>query len=113
MKTRANKALIQYIVSLLIIVLVTSIGLGIHETVGHRVIGFMFLFCVSVLALFMDIRPVVVSASISVIAWDFLFIPPRFTLTIGDTEDQLLVGTYFLVVVIHAVLNYRIRKAQD
>src|SRR5205085_8841651 len=71
----------------------------------------MLLFSVSILALFMDIRPVVVSAVLSAMLWDFLFIPPRFTFTVGDTEDQLLLATYFVVVTIHAVLTYRIREA--
>jgi two-component system sensor histidine kinase KdpD len=113
MTSSTKKALTQYFVSLLVIALITSLGLGLLEIVGHRVIGFMFLFPVTIMALFMDIRPVVVAASISVIAWNYLFIPPRFTLTIGDTEDRLLLLTYFLVVMIHAVLTHRIRSAQN
>jgi len=102
----------QYFVGVLAVAGVTLIGLGAYDVVGHRVVAFMLLLCVSLLALFMDIRPVVVSATLSVLIWDFLFIPPRYTLTVGDTEDQLLLATYFLVVMLHAVLTHRIRQAQ-
>ena len=111
MRTGNTSVFGQYAISILVIAGVTAIGLGISPLVGYRVVAFMLLFSVSILALFMDIRPVVVSAVLSAMLWDFLFIPPRFTFTVGDTEDQLLLATYFVVVTIHAVLTYRIREA--
>jgi two-component system sensor histidine kinase KdpD len=102
----------QYFISILVIALVTALGFGIHGLVGHRVVAFMLLLSVSLLALFMDIRPVIFSAVLSALTWDYLFIPPRFTFTIGDTEDQLLLATYFVVATLHAVLTFRIREMQ-
>lgn len=112
MKGQKTPAANQYLVSILVITGATAVGLGIYSFVGHRVVALMLLFAVSVLALFMDIRPVILSAILSVLIWDFLFIPPRFTFTIGDTEDQLLLATYAMVVMVHAVLTHRIREIQ-
>jgi two-component system sensor histidine kinase KdpD len=109
---RPLQLLNQYFLGLLAVACVTALGLGLYALVGHRVVAFMFLFTISFLALFIDIRPLVTSAFLSALVWDFLFIPPRFTLTVGDTEDRLLLATYFFVVMIHAVLTYRVRAVE-
>lgn len=101
-----------YLTSILLILAVTLLGLGITDLVGHRVVAFLYLVSVSLLALFFDIRPVIVAAAASALLWDFIFIPPRYALTIGSTEDRLLLMTYFLIAVIHAVLTYKIRQVQ-
>lgn len=107
-----NIKLRPYAVSIALIGGVTLIGLGLHDLVGYRVVAFMLLVSVSILALLFDIRPVIAAAIGSALIWDFLFIPPRFTFTIGATEDQLLLLTYFVVAIIHAVLTMKIRHEQ-
>lgn len=102
----------QYLVSISLISVVVLLGLLLHGLVGYRVVAFFLLVSVSLLALFVDITPVIISAILSALLWDFLFIPPRFRFTAGDTEDQLLLLTYCIVVIIHAVLTYRMREMQ-
>jgi two-component system sensor histidine kinase KdpD len=102
----------QYALSLGVVFSIILAGIVLHNLVGYRVIAFLFLLGVSVVALFVDIRPVIAAAVLSALAWDYLFIPPRFTFSIGTTEDRILLGTYFVVVVVHAVLTYRIREMQ-
>lgn len=72
----------------------------------------MLLVTVSILAMFLDIIPVLVSATLSALIWDFFFIPPRFTLTVGTAEDRLLLLMYFVVALINAVLTNKIRKME-
>jgi two-component system sensor histidine kinase KdpD len=102
----------QYLLSLGTVATIVLAGFALYGLVGYRVIGFVFLLGVSGIALFVDIRPVILAAVLSALAWDFLFIPPRFTVTIGATEDRILLGTYFIVALVHGVLTYRIRKMQ-
>lgn len=99
-------------ISIAVIILVIAVGLGILDFTGHRVVALMLLLAVSGLSLFMEIRPVVVAATLSAIAWDYLFIPPRFTFSVGDTEDRLLLATYVGVVLIHAVMTQRIKAVE-
>lgn len=103
----------QYLISVLLIGVVALLGLAINDWVGYRVVAFMLLVSVSVLALFLDIWPVLVAAVLSALCWDFLFIPPRFTFTVGQTEDQMMLLTYFIVAMIHTVLTYKIREVQQ
>lgn len=102
----------QYAASISVIISIVLVGLIIHDFVGHRVVALVLLMAVSILAIFLDIGPVLVAAILSAILWDLIFIPPRFTLAIGDAEDRLLLAMYFIVALINAVLTYKIREIQ-
>ncbi|MGC1244195.1 MAG: ATP-binding protein [Chryseosolibacter sp.] len=102
----------QFITSVVLVLAVSLIGLSVHNLIGYRVIAFMLLVTVSILAMFLDIVPVLIAALLSALIWDFFFIPPRFTLTVGTTEDQLLLLMYFIVAMINAVLTNKIRQME-
>jgi two-component system sensor histidine kinase KdpD len=76
------------------------------------VVAFMLLVTVSILAMFLDIVPVLTAAILSALIWDLFFIPPRFTLTVGTPEDRLLLLMYFIVAMINAVLTNKIRRME-
>jgi two-component system sensor histidine kinase KdpD len=72
----------------------------------------LLLVTVSLLAMFLDILPVLLAALLSALLWDFFFIPPHFTLTIGDTEDRIMLLLYFLIAALNGVLTYKIRQIE-
>lgn len=72
----------------------------------------MLLVTVSILAMFLDIVPVVTAAILSALIWDLFFIPPRFTLTVGAPEDRILLLMYFLIAMINVVLTGKIRQME-
>jgi two-component system sensor histidine kinase KdpD len=102
----------QYLLVTLVVGVVIITGLLFRESIGYRVVAFVLLLSISLMALFLDIRPVILAALLSALLWDYLFIPPRFEFGVGTTEDQLLLITYFIVVLLHAVLTFKIREAQ-
>jgi two-component system sensor histidine kinase KdpD len=102
----------QYLISVVAVVMVAALGLVLHNFIGYRVVAFMLLVTVSILAMFLDMVPVIIAAILSALIWDLFFIPPRFTLTIGTTEDRFLLLMYFVIALIHGVLTNRIRQAQ-
>lgn len=91
---------------------VALVGLSLHNLLGYRVVAFMLLVAVSILAMFLDIIPVLLAALLSAIIWNFLFIPPRFTLTVGTTEDRILLLMYFVIALINGVLTYKVRQME-
>jgi two-component system sensor histidine kinase KdpD len=103
----------QYLASISLVTAATIVGLFIQDLVGYHVVAFVLLVSVSGLTLFLEIRPVLLAALLSALSWDFFFIPPRFTFTVGGTEDQLLLLTYFVVALIHAVLTHKVHQAQE
>jgi two-component system sensor histidine kinase KdpD len=102
----------QYFISLGLVLLVSAICYGISSWLGYRVIAFILLLTVSLIAISFDILPVLVSATLSAFIWDFFFIPPRFNFHVGNTEDVILLVMYFVIALISAVLTYKIRQVE-
>jgi len=44
--------------------------------------------------------------------WDFFFIPPIFTFSIGRVEDVMMLGVYFIVALVTGVLTARVRARE-
>ncbi|MBY0435595.1 MAG: PAS domain-containing sensor histidine kinase, partial [Cyclobacteriaceae bacterium] len=102
----------QYLISLGVVVLVVLSSLLLVDVVGHRGVAFLLLVTISILSLFLDILPLISAAVLSALLWDFLFIPPRFTFSVGTPEDQMLLLMYVIIVLIHTVLTSKIRQVQ-
>jgi len=102
----------QFVISIGVVLGILLLGLSINSFVGYRVVAFMLLVGVSILAMTFDIIPVLIAAILSALVWDFFFIPPRFTLTVGTAEDRLLLLMYFIIALINAVLTNRIRRME-
>ena len=102
----------QYLLSVLAVLLVSALGYLTSDLIGYRVVALFLLVTVSLLAIFFDIVPVLIAAILSALIWDFFFIPPRFTFSIGSTEDALMLLMYFFIALVNAVLTNRIRKFQ-
>jgi len=102
----------QYLLSISIIILVSAICFGLSGLIGYRVIAFILLVTVSILAITFDILPVLFSATLSAFIWDFFFIPPRFTIHVNNTEDGMLLVMYFVIAMINGVLTNKIRQIE-
>ena len=102
----------QYAISILTVTGATIVCFGLSNFIDYRNVALILLVMVSVLAMFLDILPVLLAATLSALLWNFLFIPPRFTLTIGDTEDRVLLVMYFIVALVNAVLTFKIRQME-
>ena len=102
----------QYIYSFVIIIAVAAICFGLSGFMGYRVVAFILLLTVSLLALIFDILPVLMAATLSAFIWDFFFIPPRYTIHVDTTEDLFLLIMYFIIALINGVLTYKIRHIE-
>jgi two-component system sensor histidine kinase KdpD len=45
--------------------------------------------------------------------WDFFFIPPLFTFSVGHVEDVMMLGVYFIVAAVTGVLSARVRAREQ
>ena len=108
---KKNKSKIfQYAISILAVCSVGGLGFSLSNFIGYEVVAFLLLVTVSVLAMLFDIFPVLLASILSALIWNFFFIPPKFTFTIGTTGDRILFLMYFIIASINAVLNYKIRQ---
>ncbi len=79
---------------------------------SYQVAAFLLLMVVGLLALFLDILPVLLASVSSALIWNFFFIQPTFTFHINTAADLLLFLMYFLIALVHAVLTFKIRQAE-
>jgi two-component system, OmpR family, sensor histidine kinase KdpD len=96
----------------LLVFFISGICFSLYDVIGYKVVAYILLVTLSVIALFCDIIPVVLSAILSALIWNYFFIPPRYTFHIGTTEDFFLFIMYFVIAVVHAVLMYKIKQIQ-
>lgn len=102
----------QVLAGTALVVIVSAICYFLTGVIGHRSVAFILLLVVSLVAVVFDIIPVLVTAALSAITWNFFFISPRFTFHIGSADDAFLFLMYFVVALVSGVLTNRIRKAE-
>jgi two-component system sensor histidine kinase KdpD len=112
LKTRKYSKTKQYIISILLIVLTAFLCYFSVDFIGYRAVALILLLVVSVNAILFDIFPVMLSALLSAIIWNFFFIPPILTFHIGTPEDGLMFLMYFVIASINAALTYKIREVE-
>ncbi len=102
----------QYVYGVAAIVLTAAACFFFSAWMGYRVVAFILLLVVSILAVTFDILPVLLCAALSAFIWDYFFIPPRFTIHVNTTEDTILLTMYFVIALINGILTYKIRQIE-
>jgi two-component system, OmpR family, sensor histidine kinase KdpD len=102
----------QYFFSLLIVISISLLCYAFTPLIGYRVVAYILLISVSLIAMVFDILPVLLAAFLSALIWDYFFIPPFFTFQVHTTEDTFLLLMYFVVAMVNAVLTHKIRKME-
>jgi len=67
----------KYLLAGVITILTVLACYTVKEIIGYQVVAFALLFEVSILAIFLGIGPILLSATLSALLWDYLFIPPH------------------------------------
>ena len=102
----------QFIISISLVCLISAVCYAISGYIGYKVVAFILLFTVSLLAISLDILPVLSAAVSSALIWDYFFIPPHFTFRVNSAEDFMLLLMYFVIALVNAVLTYKIRRIE-
>ncbi|WP_290790727.1 sensor histidine kinase [Flavihumibacter sp. UBA7668] len=102
----------QYLYSIGAVLLVAGTCFVFSSLIDYHIVAFLLLVTVSLAAVSFDIKPVLVAALLSALLWDLFFIPPKFSYAVTNPEDLVLLLMYFIIVLINAVLTYRIRQVE-
>ena len=87
----------EYILAVVGVALLTIGCWLLTPFTGYAAISLIFLLGVLLAGIFLNRGPVLLVAALSALSWNFLFIPPRFTLHIAKLEDALTFATYFII----------------
>jgi two-component system, OmpR family, sensor histidine kinase KdpD len=102
----------QYLIVSFIVIVTSIICFFIKDFIGYQVVSFALLFIVSILAFFFGTGPILLSATLSALIWDFFFIPPPFTLHVDKPEDMLMLIMFFIIALLSGVLTSRIKRQE-
>jgi two-component system sensor histidine kinase KdpD len=103
---------VQLLISISVVCIVSALCYSISGYLDYKIVAFILLLTVSIVAVLFDIIPVFATAVLSALIWDYFFIPPHFTLQVGTTEDSILLLMYFVIASVNAVLTYKIRQIE-
>lgn len=103
---------LQFLITIVMVALVSATCYILSAYIDYKVVAFILLLTVSLIAIVFDIIPVLVAATLSALTWNFFFIYPKFTLHIGSAEDGFLFLMYFVIALINAVFTNRVRKIE-
>ncbi len=102
----------QVLISIGVVVVISATCYFLSDHLEYKVVAFILLLCISLLAAMFDILPVLLAATLSALIWNFFFIEPKYTFHIGTAEDGFLFAMYFIIASINAVLTNRIRQVE-
>jgi len=101
-----------YGVALGVVAAVTGLNAVLQRWLGYQSLALIYLLSVVVLAMFVGRGPTLVAATATALLWNFLFVPPLFTLRISGSTDVMLFLTYFVVALAMGHLAARLRSEQ-
>jgi two-component system sensor histidine kinase KdpD len=99
-------------VAFIMIGAVTLVSLAILPAVGYKSVALFYLLAIISLSFFSSRVAILLGALLGALAWDFLFIPPRMTITVGSLEDVLMLASYFLSAAACGFLVSRLRAKE-
>ncbi|HET6992437.1 MAG TPA: ATP-binding protein, partial [Bacteroidia bacterium] len=102
----------QYIISVVSVLAVAGICFSLSEIIPYKIVALILLVSVSLIAMFFEIWPVLIAATLSALVWNFFFIPPRFTFAIHEAEDVLMFFMYFVIAILNGVMTFKIRQVE-
>lgn len=102
----------QFLISILLVLFVAGFCFTLKPYINYKVVAFILLVTVSLLAVTLDILPVLLAAVLSALVWDFFFIKPYYTFQVTSTEDVIMLLMYFIIASVNAVLTYKIRQIE-
>jgi len=93
-------------------VAVTVLGLALVTFTGYWAVALFYLLTVVLASTMLGRWPTLYLATLSALLWDFLFIPPQFTLYITHVHDFMMFGTYFVVALVIGHFTTRLRARE-
>ncbi len=102
----------HYLIALGTVALTLLACLALSPLISYQAVALLLLLTVLLIGFFVGRGPVLLSAALTALLWDFLFIPPLFTFAITKLEDALLFSLYFIVALITGTLTARTREQE-
>jgi two-component system sensor histidine kinase KdpD len=102
----------EYITAVIGVAALTTACWLLTPVTGYGAISLIFLLGVLLAGMVLNRGPVLLVAALSALSWNFLFIPPLFTLHIAKLEDALTFVTYFIIAITVGSLTAQLKARE-
>jgi two-component system, OmpR family, sensor histidine kinase KdpD len=102
----------EYVSAVIAVAAVTIACWLLTPLTGYGAISLIFLLGVLLAGMVLSRGPVLLVAALSALSWNFLFIPPLFTLHIAKLEDALTFATYFIIAITVGSLTAQLKARE-
>jgi two-component system sensor histidine kinase KdpD len=108
----SSSGLNEYIISFMTVAVTACICFPLKGIIGYQTVGLILLLLVAGLSLFLGRGPILFTAILNFIVWNYLFIPPLFTFRISNLNDAVTLFANFFIALVGGILISRIRHNQ-
>jgi two-component system, OmpR family, sensor histidine kinase KdpD len=105
----SNGSAPDYLGSLGLVAVALGLALLLRDTLGVTSVALTFLTAVLISAIFYGLWPALLAGLASVLAYNFFFLPPLYTLSITDPENAVALFFFAVTAVITSNLTARVR----
>lgn len=102
----------EYVVALAIAAGVTVCSLSIRGYVGYWSVALVYLLAVTVAGTTLRRGPTLLLGAASALLWNYLFIPPLYTMAISHPQDAMMFAMFFVTAIIVGHLTSRLRDRE-
>jgi two-component system sensor histidine kinase KdpD len=102
----------EYVTAVIGVAALTVACWLITPLTGYGSISLIFLLGVLLAGMVLNRGPVLLVAALSALSWNFLFIPPLFTLHIEKLQDALTFATYFIIAITVGSLTAQLKARE-
>jgi two-component system sensor histidine kinase KdpD len=110
--SRPQPAWRGYAVAIGLVAASTAAAYGLSDVYEARDLDMVFLAGVLAAGALQGLRPALVAATLAFLAYNFLFLSPRYSLAIGSPEDLLTLVAFCIVALVSGGLAGRVRDQQ-
>lgn len=109
----SHPSLIPYLVGVVMVILITVLGKALQPHFDLVNIALFYLLPVLISAVRWGLRPSLAASVLSMLFFDFFFVPPFLTLTVADVRHLLNLAIFLAVALVTGTLAGRLRASAD
>ena len=102
----------EYLLAIAMVIGLSVLGYILQPWIGYKSVGFIFLLGILILSFLTNPGPIFLAALLSMLAWNYIFIPPVFAFSIQEADDIALSLIFFVTAMTIGVLSSRKHKQE-
>jgi two-component system, OmpR family, sensor histidine kinase KdpD len=103
----------EYGISFMMFAIATVVNMFLAPWAGYQMLGLMYLLTVVLSGVFLGRSAAFMLAALSALAWDFMFIPPKYTFGFKSSYDMGLLAMFFVTALMMGYVTSKLRRQKD